>query len=145
MKCVEFVVPDEFAFATVLTGCDSIRELKLGMQMHAGVILKLQRNALSVIEAPTGLKDDDDLESYDDTQKSQRPRNRPRKAVGSSHKKINRSLSCHSQSKSSILTRNATKVDLGKLETTALRRYWRHFKLADDIPNPSKEQLIDIV
>ncbi|KAF9620160.1 hypothetical protein IFM89_010819 [Coptis chinensis] len=39
MKCVEFGVPDEFAFATVLTGCASISELKLGMQMHAGVMI----------------------------------------------------------------------------------------------------------
>ncbi|KAF9602996.1 hypothetical protein IFM89_033294 [Coptis chinensis] len=39
MKCVEFVVPDEFAFATVLTGCARVSELKLGMQIHAGVLV----------------------------------------------------------------------------------------------------------
>ncbi|KAF9609890.1 hypothetical protein IFM89_018975, partial [Coptis chinensis] len=119
----------------------SLNEVSLGFEVLTnGIEVKLQRNALSVIEAPTGLEDDDDLEcesmqlsvldtASDDTQKSQRPRNRPHKAVGSAHKTINRSLSCHSQSKSSISTRNAMKVDLRKLETTVLRRYWRHFKL----------------
>ncbi|KAF9620249.1 hypothetical protein IFM89_010984 [Coptis chinensis] len=147
---------------SVLVGLQGVVKKAVGLGgwhwlvLTNGIEVKLQRNALSVIEAPTGLEDDDDLEcesmqwsvldtASDDTQKSQRPRNRPRKAVGSAHKTINRSLSCHSQSKSSISTRNATKVDLRKLETTALRRYWRHFKLVDDIPNPSKEQLIDIV
>nr|GMD79650.1 Histone deacetylase complex subunit SAP30/SAP30-like [Ipomoea batatas] len=37
------------------------------------------------------------------------------------------------------------KVDLSKLEMTALWRYLQHFNLVDAIPNPSKEQLIDVV
>ncbi|PIA36013.1 hypothetical protein AQUCO_03400126v1 [Aquilegia coerulea] len=35
----EFEKPDEFAFATVLTGCAGIQDLKLGMQVHAGVMI----------------------------------------------------------------------------------------------------------
>ncbi|KAG6786569.1 hypothetical protein POTOM_008175 [Populus tomentosa] len=125
-----------------------------------GIEVKLQRNALSVIEAPTGNEEDDDLEfenvqwngldmgelASDDTQKSHRSRNRTHKSTGSSHKTMSRSLSCDSQSKGSISTpRGTTKVDLSKLEVAALWRYWRHFNLVDSIPNPSKEQLIDVV
>ncbi|XP_059290685.1 uncharacterized protein LOC132044215 isoform X2 [Lycium ferocissimum] len=40
---------------------------------------------------------------------------------------------------------NVQNVDLSKLEMAALWRYWQHFNLMDAIPNPSKEQLIDVV
>ncbi|CAN1126842.1 hypothetical protein LINPERHAP2_LOCUS3669 [Linum perenne] len=131
-----------------------------------GIEVKLQRNALSVIEAPTGNEDDDDLEfetaqwnvsdmgdcaatASDDTQKSNRLRHRTHnKSSGSSHKSMSRSsLSCDSHSyKSSVSTpRGSAKVDLSKLEMEALWRYWRHFNLMDAFPNPSKEQLIDVV
>jgi hypothetical protein len=36
-------------------------------------------------------------------------------------------------------------VDLSKLETAALRRYRRHFKLVEVGPNSSKEQLLHAV
>ncbi|GJY23823.1 histone deacetylase complex subunit SAP30/SAP30-like protein [Tanacetum coccineum] len=122
-----------------------------------GIEVKLQRNALSVIEPPTGNEDDDDLEfqsvqwnvsdfASDDTQRSHRIRHRHHKSTVSSHKTVSRSLSCDSQSKTSYTTsRGSVKVDLSKLEMAALRRYWRHFNLVDVISNPSKEQLIDIV
>lgn len=122
-----------------------------------GIEVKLQRNALSVIEAPTGNEEDDDLEfenvpwgssgfASDDTQRSHRSRHRMHKSCVSSHKTMNRSLSCDSQSKGSITKLpGSTKVDLGKLEIAALWRYWRHFNLVDAIPNPSREQLIDVV
>lgn len=37
------------------------------------------------------------------------------------------------------------KVDLSKLETAALKRYRRHFKLMEVGPNSSKEQLLHAV
>ncbi|RVW73290.1 hypothetical protein CK203_050382 [Vitis vinifera] len=59
---------------------------------------------------------------------------------------MSRPLSDDSQSKGSYSpTQSSTKVDFSKLEKTALLRYWRHFNLVDSIPNPSKEQLIDVV
>ncbi|KAJ6337907.1 hypothetical protein OIU76_007562 [Salix suchowensis] len=140
--------------------------LRSFMVLTNGIEVKLQRNALSVIEAPTGNEDDDDLEfenvhwngldmgelASDDTQKSHRSRNRTHKSTGSSHKTMSRSLSCDSQSKGSVSTPRGTtqlsplqKVDLSKLEVAALWRYWRHFNLVDSIPNPSKEQLIDVI
>ncbi|KAA3488870.1 Histone deacetylase complex subunit SAP30/SAP30-like protein [Gossypium australe] len=155
-----------------------------------GIEVKLQRNALSVIEAPTGNEEDDDIEfenvhwngsdmggflqclifliflllvplhlgffnvvclifqfpASDDTQKSHRSRHRAHKSSGSCHKTMSRSLSCDSQLKGTVSTsRGSMKVDLSKLEIAALWRYWRHFNLVDTIPNPSKEQLVDVV
>ncbi|KAJ6940070.1 hypothetical protein NC651_006270 [Populus alba x Populus x berolinensis] len=151
---------------SVLVGLQGVVKKAVGLGgwhwlvLTNGIEVKLQRNALSVIEAPTGNEEDDDLEfenvqwngldmgelASDDTQKSHRSRNRTHKSTGSSHKTMSRSLSCDSQSKGSISTpRGTTKVDLSKLEVAALWRYWRHFNLVDSIPNPSKEQLIDVV
>ncbi|XP_060188859.1 uncharacterized protein LOC132617798 [Lycium barbarum] len=118
-----------------------------------GIEVKLQRNALSVIEAPTGNEDGGDLEfetvqwnASDDTQKFHRSRNHMHKSSGYSHKTLIRSFSCNSQLKGSISTPQGTmNVDLSKLEMAALWRYWQHFNLMDAIPNPSKEQLIDVV
>ncbi|OVA04557.1 Histone deacetylase complex subunit SAP30/SAP30-like [Macleaya cordata] len=148
---------------SVLVGLQGVVKKAVGLGgwhwlvLTNGIEVKLQRNALSVIEAPTGHEDDDDLEcdnmqwngsdmASDDTQKSHRPRHRSHKSVGSSQKTMSRTFSYDSQSKGSVSpARCATKVDLSKLEMTALWRYWRHFNLVDAIPNPSKEELVDVV
>ncbi|KAJ9567419.1 hypothetical protein OSB04_003385 [Centaurea solstitialis] len=146
---------------SVLVGLQGVVKKAVGLGgwhwlvLTNGIEVKLQRNALSVIEAPIGNEDDDDLEfenvqwnnsdlASDDTQKS-RSRHRPHRSAGSSsHKTVSRSLSCDSKT-SFTNSRGSVKVDLSKLEMAALRRYWRHFNLACVIPNPSKEQLVDIV
>ncbi|KAF3774203.1 hypothetical protein EJ110_NYTH53692 [Nymphaea thermarum] len=148
---------------SVLVGLQGVVKKAVGLGgwhwlvLTNGIEVKLQRNALSVIEAPTGHEDDDDIEcdnsqwhcsdiASDDNQKSHRPKQRHHKSVGSAHKTIIKSNSLDSHSKVSVSpSRGATNVDLSKLETTALWRYWRHFNLVDSIPNPSKEQLIDAV
>ncbi|XP_059279192.1 uncharacterized protein LOC132033278 isoform X2 [Lycium ferocissimum] len=147
---------------SVLVGLQGVVKKAVGLGgwhwlvLTNGIEVKLQRNALSVIEAPTGNEDDDDLEfenvqwngsdmASDDTQKSHRSRHRVHKPYGSSHKAMSCSLSCDSQSKGSISTHRGSMVDLSKLEMAALWRYWRHFNLREAIPNPSKEQLIDVV
>lgn len=151
---------------SVLVGLQGVVKKAVGLGgwhwlvLTNGIEVKLQRNALSVIEAPTGNEEDDGLElgnehcngsdlgelASDDTPKSHRSRHRMHKSTCSSDKTISRSLSCESQSKGSISTpMGSTKVDLSKLEVAALWRYWRHFNLVDAIPNPSKEQLIDVV
>uniref|UniRef100_A0A2P2L9R5 Uncharacterized protein MANES_18G029700 n=1 Tax=Rhizophora mucronata TaxID=61149 RepID=A0A2P2L9R5_RHIMU len=132
---------------SVLVGLQGVVKKAVGLGgwhwlvLTNGIEVKLQRNALSVIEAPTGNEDDDDLEfengqlngsdmTSDDTQKSHKSRHRTHKSTGSSHRTVSRSLSCDSQSKGSVSTpRGATKVDLSKLEMAALWRYWRHFNL----------------
>ncbi|GMH23763.1 hypothetical protein Nepgr_025606 [Nepenthes gracilis] len=122
-----------------------------------GIEVKLQRNALSVIEAPTGDEENDDFEfengswvgsdiASDETQKSHRSRHRMHKSSGSSHKAMGRCLSRDTSSKGSISTSHeSTKVDLSKLEMAALWRYRRHFNLVEAVPNPSREQLIDAI
>ncbi|KAF7817554.1 Histone deacetylase complex subunit SAP30 [Senna tora] len=153
---------------SVLVGLQGVVKKAVGLGgwhwlvLTNGIEVKLQRNALSVIEAPTGNEEDDDIEfenvqwngsdmvfnfsASDDTQKSHKSRHRMQRSLGSSHKTISRSLSGDSQSKGSIsMPQRSTKVDLSKLEMAALWRYWRHFNLVDAVPNPSKEQLVDVV
>ncbi|KAL0432448.1 UNVERIFIED_CONTAM: hypothetical protein Slati_2579100 [Sesamum latifolium] len=149
---------------SVLVGLQGVVKKAVGLGgwhwlvLTNGIEVKLQRNALSVIEAPTGNEEDDNLEfehvqwnssdtAFDDAQKSHRSRHRMHKSFGSSNKTLGRSLSCDdSQSKDSISAqKGSAKVDLSKLEMTALWRYLLHFNLVDAVPNPSKEQLIDVV
>ncbi|KAH6778826.1 histone deacetylase complex subunit [Perilla frutescens var. hirtella] len=118
-----------------------------------GIEVKLQRNALSVLEPPTGNEEDDYLEieheqwntsdiAFDDAHKSHRSRHRMHRSAS---KALRRSLSSESQLKDSVSTAKGSSVDLGKLEMAALWRYALHFNLVDAIPNPSKDQLIDVV
>ncbi|XAR61800.1 hypothetical protein NMG60_11016319 [Bertholletia excelsa] len=130
---------------SVLVGLQGVVKKAVGLGgwhwlvLTNGIEVKLQRNALSVIEAPTANEDDYDIEFKDvqlnasdtasnDTKKSHRSNHCIRKSSGLLHK-----------------TWRPAKVDLCKLETAALWRYWRHFNLVDEIRNPSKEQLIDVV
>ncbi|KAK6115842.1 hypothetical protein DH2020_008111 [Rehmannia glutinosa] len=105
---------------SVLVGLQGVVKKAVGLGgwhwlvLTNGIEVKLQRNALSVIEAPTGNEEDDDLE-FEQVQWN-----------------------------SSDMDQD-TKVDLSKLEMAALWRYLLHFNLVDAIPNPSKEQLIDVV
>ncbi|KAI9113369.1 hypothetical protein K1719_015894 [Acacia pycnantha] len=148
---------------SVLVGLQGVVKKAVGLGgwhwlvLTNGIEVKLQRNALSVIEAPTGDEEDDELEFEnmrwngldmvsDDTQKSHKSRHRMQRSLGLSHKHSSRSLSGDSQSKGSISTpQGSMKVDFSKLEMAALWRYWRHFNLVDAFPNPSKEQLVDVV
>ncbi|KAK7310891.1 hypothetical protein RJT34_08675 [Clitoria ternatea] len=148
---------------SVLVGLQGVVKKAVGLGgwhwlvLTNGIEVKLQRNALSVIEAPTGNEEDDDIEfenmqwngsdmASDDTQKSHKSRHRMHRSLGSSHKTMSRSFSGDSQSKGSVsMPHGSTKVDLSKLEMAALWRYWRHFNLVDAVPNPSKEQLVDVV
>ncbi|KAK3153549.1 hypothetical protein QOZ80_2BG0177050 [Eleusine coracana subsp. coracana] len=122
-----------------------------------GIEVKLQRNALCVIEPPTGNEDDNKFNSEnmqwnssdvasDDAQSPKRQRSRNRQSRGFHSKSLSRSMSCDSHSKASVSSssRALTKVDLSKLELTALWRYWHHFNL-DANPNPSREELVDAV
>ncbi|KAL0813789.1 hypothetical protein Bca101_070232 [Brassica carinata] len=106
---------------------------------------KLQRNALSVTEAPTGNEDDDDLDlentvrnvvsfpASEDTLKPHKSKLRGQRSSRSSHKTLSRSLSSDSQSKSSAFTPPQNmKVDLSKLKMPALLKYWQHFNLQMD-------------
>ncbi|CAN8312565.1 unnamed protein product [Cochlearia groenlandica] len=125
-----------------------------------GIEVKLQRNALSVIEAPTGNEEEEEEDDLDfentlkngsdmtseDTFKPHKMKHRGQRSSRSSHKTTSKSFSSDSHSKSSGFTpRENIKVDLSKLDMPVLLKYRRHFNLVDAIPNPSKEQLIEIV
>ncbi|VVA95319.1 unnamed protein product [Arabis nemorensis] len=148
---------------SVLVGLQGVVKKAVGLGgwhwlvLTNGIEVKLQRNALSVLEAPTGNEEDNDLEvehtqwnpsdmTSEETLKPHKPKQRGQRSARLSHKTMCRALSCDSHSKNSSLTpRGNMKVDLSKLDMPALLRYWRHFNLVDAFPNPSKEQLIDIV
>ncbi|XP_026400383.1 uncharacterized protein LOC113296285 isoform X2 [Papaver somniferum] len=143
---------------SVLVGLQGVVKKAVGLGgwhwliLTNGIEVKLQRNALSVLEAPTGLEDDEDLEceniwngfdiASDDNQKSYRSRHRHKTVA---QKTMSRTFSYESQSKGSVSPARCATVDLSKLEMTALWRYWRHFNLVDAIPNPSKKELVDVV
>ncbi|KAL6504395.1 hypothetical protein OROGR_026318 [Orobanche gracilis] len=148
---------------SVLVGLEGVVKKAVGLGgwhwlvLTNGIEVKLQRNALSVIEAPSGNEEDDDLEyeqvHWNNSEMvfggARKPhRSRHRSSFGSPNKTLSRSHSCESQPKNSISTAKvpvAVKVDLSKLEMAALWRYLLHFNLADHLTNPSKEQLIDVV
>ncbi|KAG6487254.1 hypothetical protein ZIOFF_055839 [Zingiber officinale] len=153
-----------------------------------GIEVKLQRNALSVVEAPTGHEEDDETEcewngsdmASGDMKTTKPHKMRARHHKGSSNKSFSRSHSCDSHKGSVSSSRGtlvkltnryflkfkmhvilhslihlkkrwfmclAQTVDLSKLETRALWRYWHHFNLhqVGACRKPSKEQLVDIV
>jgi len=140
--------------------------------------VKLQRNALSVIEVATGQEeeeDDDDIQEnlffsgnsledgYSRTFKTcgQHQKSTVQSAVQASARDSNDPVADHpaavfehsiekkagdvnEETSPSSKTLSLT-VDLSKLETAALRRYQRHFKLVEVGPNSSKQQLLDAV
>ncbi|XP_042430290.1 uncharacterized protein LOC122016920 [Zingiber officinale] len=120
-----------------------------------GIEVKLQRNALSVVEAPTGHEEDDETEcewngsemASGDMKTTKPHKMRARHHKGSSNKSFSRSHSCDSHKGSVSSSRGTLTVDLSKLETRALWRYWHHFNLhqVGACRKPSKEQLVDIV
>ncbi|KFK41945.1 hypothetical protein AALP_AA2G192500 [Arabis alpina] len=160
---------------SVLVGLQGVVKKAVGLGgwhwlvLTNGIEVKLQRNALSVLEAPTGNEEDNDLEVEQQTQwnhpsdmtsedtlkpphmtsedilKPHKSKQRGHRSARFSHKTMCRALSSDSHSKSSSLTPRGNMVDLSKLDMPALLRYWRHFNLVDAFPNPTKEQLIDIV
>lgn len=146
---------------SVLVGLQGVVKKAVGLGgwhwlvLTNGIEVKLQRNALSVLEPPTGNEEDDYLEieheqwnssdtAFEDAHKSHRSRHRMHR---SANKTLCRSLSLSSDSqlKDSVSTAKGSSVDLSKLEMAALWRYALHFNLVEATPNPSKEQLIDVV
>ncbi|KAM7491421.1 hypothetical protein LguiA_034342 [Lonicera macranthoides] len=153
---------------SVLVGLQGVVKKAVGLGgwhwlvLKNGVEVKLQRNALSVLEPPTGNEED---EEYDfdhsssgsdicqkdndfptgmEFSKFSKPRVRySRPWVSStSAKSINRS-SCREFE--SIIHTPQPRVNLAKLGSNTLWRYWSTFNLGRRTPNPSKEQLVKVV
>ncbi|XP_072983530.1 uncharacterized protein [Typha latifolia] len=147
---------------SVLVGLQGVVKKAVGLGgwhwlvLKNGVEVKLQRNALSVLEAPTGNEDDDvdydnsfcsssDMGEKDmdyssiEYHKPTKPRVRHTRPWASSVKSTNRSgyRDIHSH-----IFKRQMRANLTKLGTATLWRYWRHFNLVSINPNPTKEQLL---
>ncbi|XP_042065575.1 uncharacterized protein LOC121809093 [Salvia splendens] len=142
---------------SVLVGLQGVFKKAVGLGgwhwlvLPNGIEVKLQRNALSVLEPPTGNEEDDYPESEHEHWNCSDIGKPCRCAkVKASHspfikQALRRSFSSESQLKDSVSTAKGSSVDLSKLEMAALWRYALHFNLVDTNPNPSKDQLIDVV
>lgn len=148
----------------IVTGNNRTKSVLLGLQgvvkkavglggwhwlvLTNGLEVKLQRNALSVLEPPTGLEDDNDSDdgksNVEDNQKPFKSRARPQRS-SNAPRGVHKSHIADASSASPKTSHRILKVNLSKLETAALLRYWRHFNLVDAGPRPSKEELIDAV
>ncbi|XP_042470576.1 uncharacterized protein LOC122052902 isoform X1 [Zingiber officinale] len=149
---------------SILVGLQGVVKKAVGLGgwhwlvLKNGVEVKLQRNALSVLEAPTGNEDDDDDIEYDNSfcsssdlgdkdidcsslefRKTTKPRVRHTKPWASFAKSSGRS-SC--QDTHTNAHKHQMRLNLAKLGTPTLWRYWRHFNLVNVNPKPTKEQLI---
>ncbi|CAN5974344.1 unnamed protein product [Sphagnum jensenii] len=116
-----------------------------------GAQVKLQRNALSVIQVATGQEeeeeDDDDIQENLFFSGNSLGFNDPvadHPAAVFEHSIEKKAGDANEETSPSSQTLSLT-VDLSKLETAALRRYQRHFKLVEVGQNSSKQQLLDAV
>ncbi|URD83906.1 hypothetical protein MUK42_05439 [Musa troglodytarum] len=165
---------------SVLVGLQGVVKKAVGLGgwhwlvLKNGVEVKLQRNALSVLEAPTGNEDDDDDIDCDNSfcsssdvgdkdidysclefHKPTKPRVRHTRPWTSSAKSNGRSSNyrdtTHSNSHKSRtnlclhFVDHEQRVNLAKLGTPTLLRYWRRFNLVGINPKPTKEQLLRVV
>lgn len=155
---------------SVLVGLQGVVKKAVGLGgwhwlvLKNGVEVKLQRNALSVLEHPTGNEEDDDYD-FDDSSsgsdiaekdhhrftstfhisKINKARDRYSRpwSPSASVKSVNRSSCREFQSKCHT---TQLRVNLAKLGTGSLWRYWRSFHLQAQIsPNPTKEQLLNAI
>lgn len=155
---------------SVLVGLQGVVKKAVGLGgwhwlvLKNGVEVKLQRNALSVLEPPTGNEEDNEYD-FDDSSsgsdlgeknhrrfsyglhlsKISKPRvrfNRPWSPSTASTKSMNhnscREVQCNFRA-------TQLRVNLAKLGTGSLWRYCRSFHLANISSNPTKEQLISAV
>ncbi|THU69249.1 hypothetical protein C4D60_Mb08t12420 [Musa balbisiana] len=149
---------------SVLVGLQGVVKKAVGLGgwhwlvLKNGVEVKLQRNALSVLEAPTGNEDDDDDIDCDNSfcsssdmgdkdvdysslefHKPTKPRVRHTRPWTSSAKSNGRGNHRDTHTNGH---KPQMRLNLAKLGTPALWRYWKHFNLVNINPNPTKEQLI---
>nr|GMD07572.1 Histone deacetylase complex subunit SAP30/SAP30-like [Ipomoea batatas] len=160
----------------VVTGNNRTKSVLLGLQgvvkkavglggwhwlvLKNGVEVKLQRNALSVLEAPTG--DEDDDYDFDDSSSGSEvgekdnhhfPTGVEYRKVSKPRVRYTRPWATKSNSRSSskdVETKYChlyqQRVNFAKLGTSSLWRYWRSHNLESiSTPNPTKDQLVNAV
>ncbi|URD85714.1 Mitochondrial inner membrane protease subunit [Musa troglodytarum] len=143
---------------SVLVGLQGVVKKAVGLGgwhwlvLKNGEEVKLQRNALSVLEAPTG-NEDDEIDCDTSFCSSSDMGEKDMDYTGSEFHKPRKSRIRHTRSwksngQSSIKDIHShgfkprTRVRLSKLETATLWRYWKHFNLVSSNPSPTKEQLV---
>lgn len=152
---------------SVLVGLQGVVKKAVGLGgwhwlvLKNGVEVKLQRNALSVLEHPTGNEEDEeydfdtssgsdicerdnDFSTSMEFSKVSKPRVRCTRPwdPSTSVKSINRSS--YREVQSNILAHQPS-VNLSRLSTSTLWRYWSTFNLGSMNSNPSREQLVRAV
>uniref|UniRef100_A0A5B7BP40 Histone deacetylase complex subunit SAP30 Sin3 binding domain-containing protein n=1 Tax=Davidia involucrata TaxID=16924 RepID=A0A5B7BP40_DAVIN len=154
---------------SVLVGLQGIVKKAVGLGgwhwlvLKNGVEVKLQRNALSVLEPPTGNEEDeDDYDNYSsgsdigekdndfssgfEFSKLSKPRVRyTRPWVPSTSVKIKSTDRSSCREVPSNINTPQPRVNLAKLGSSSLWRYWRSFNLRSFNPNPTKEQMVNAV
>ncbi|CAI9094111.1 OLC1v1029789C1 [Oldenlandia corymbosa var. corymbosa] len=156
---------------SVLVGLQGVVKKAVGLGgwhwlvLKNGVEVKLQRNALSVLEPPTGNEEDDEYVFSDSTSGSDMgEKDTPHFSAGmqfskfgkprvryarpwvhsASTKSVNRSSSREILSDNHA-TQQQPRMIMTNLGTGSLWRYFQSYKLASINPNPPKEQLVKIV
>ncbi|GMH09384.1 hypothetical protein Nepgr_011225 [Nepenthes gracilis] len=153
---------------SVLVGLQGVVKKAVGLGgwhwlvLKNGVEVKLQRNALSVLEPPTGNEEDDehyfdnsssssdmgekdhDFTSSVEFHKLSKPRVRPSKPWAPSASAKSNNRSCFKDLHCNVHFPQ-TKVNMAKLGSNSLWRYCRRFHLASVNPGPSKEHMVNTV
>lgn len=152
---------------SVLVGLKGVVKKAVGLGgwhwlvLKNGVEVKLQRNALSVLEHPTGNEVDEDhdfdsssgsdigekdhdFSSSIEFHKLSKPRGRQTRpwVSSASAKLVNRGSYRDVQS---IIHRSQPRVNMARLGTDSLRRYCRFFNLANISSDSSREQMLNAV
>ncbi|EPS69451.1 hypothetical protein M569_05315, partial [Genlisea aurea] len=143
---------------SVLVGLQGVVKKAVGLGgwhwlvLKNGVEVKLQRNALSVLEPPTGNEEDDHYDFDDSTSGSENAAKEDHHHHHHHHnptsslqfRKVSKQRARYSKPWfSNNRSRHPPRVHLGRLGYGSLLRYWRAFHLEKKIcPRPSKEQLI---
>ena len=124
-----------------------------------GVEVKLQRNALSVLEHPTG-NEDDDLDYNSNSSSDIYGKNDDFSGGSIVFHKLNKPRIRHTRPRQYISTKSSNRgiyrelhsihatlpgVNLSKIGTGSLWRYCRHFNLMSSNSSPSREQMVKAV
>ncbi|KAK9049956.1 hypothetical protein SSX86_031076 [Deinandra increscens subsp. villosa] len=148
---------------SVLVGLQGVVKKAVGLGgwhwlvLKNGVEVKLQRNALSVLEPPTGHEEDDEYEfdisssgsdvnefpSPTEFNKLNKPKIRCTRPWGPSPSM--KSASRNGCAQSTMHACYPQKVNFSKLGTNTLWRYYSTFNLGNIHSNPTKEQLVNAV
>ncbi|XP_056173901.1 uncharacterized protein LOC115692272 isoform X2 [Syzygium oleosum] len=151
---------------SVLVGLQGVVKKAVGLGgwhwlvLKNGVEVKLQRNALSVLEHPTGNEDDGDhiMDSSTDSDiiekehiistktNSHKPGKPKVRHVKPLVAPVARKSVVHGSYRDvrSIIQTPQLKIDLAKLSTYALWRYCRHYKLISASINPQRNEMLNV-